>query len=132
MKPRFISYIRGDFGSLSHNSLISVVFVTKAIAAAGSAEPFQDRKVFVHLFKPGDLVQDFASYLQGLVHNGVLHRVGIYFDETTDSLKAFASFWPQTRHLGIEPTGGEVKNRLEETEWVMYDRRRQYLKFAIE
>jgi len=106
--------------------------VTKAIAAAGSAEPFQDRKVFVHLFKPGDLVQDFASYLQGLVHNGVLRRVGIYFDETTDSLKAFASFWPQTRHLGIEPTGGEVKNRLEETEWVIYDRRRQYLKFAIE
>ena len=80
MKPRSIFHIRGDFGSLSHSSLISVVFVTKAIAAAGSVEPFQDRKDFVHLFEPGDLVQDFASYLQGLVHDGTLHRVGIHFN----------------------------------------------------
>jgi len=45
MKPRFIFHIRGDFGNPSHSSLISVVFVTKAIAAADSVEPFQDRKV---------------------------------------------------------------------------------------
>ena len=68
------------------------------------------------------------------MHDGMLHRVGIHFDEKrTDSPKAFASFWPQTRHLGIEPIGGEeVKNRLEETEWVIFDRRRQHPKFAIE
>lgn len=48
-----------------------------------------------------------------LVHDGMLHRVRI----PTDSLKAFASFWPRTGHLGIELIGGEeVKNRLEETE----------------
>lgn len=29
MKPRFIFHIRGNFGNPSHNSLISVVFVTK-------------------------------------------------------------------------------------------------------
>ena len=99
IKPRFIFHIRGDFGNPSHNSPISDVLVTKAIAAASSVEPFQDRKVFVHLFEPGDLVQDFASHLQGPVHDGMLHRVGIYFDEeTTDSLKAFASFWLRTRH----------------------------------
>jgi hypothetical protein len=99
IKPRFIFHIRGDFGNPSHNSPISDVLVTKAIAAASSVEPFQDRKVFVHLFEPGDLVQDFASHLQGPVHDGMLHRVGIYFDEeTTDSLKAFASSWLRTRH----------------------------------
>ena len=124
MKPRSIFHIRGDFGNPSHNSLISVVFVTKATAAAGSVEAFQDRKVFAHLFEPGDLVQDFASYLQGLVHDGMLHRVWVDFDEAIDSLEASASFWPRTRRLGIDPIGGEeVKNRLEETEWVIYDRR---------
>jgi hypothetical protein len=123
MKPSFIFH-RGDFGNPSHNSLISVVSVTKATVAAGSAKPFQDRKVFVHLFELRDLAQDFASYLQGLVHDGMLHRVGVHFDEAIDSLKASASFWPRTRHLGIEPIGGEeVKNRLEETE---------YPKFTIE
>lgn len=45
MKPRFVFRIRGDFGNPSRSSLISVVFVTKAIAAADSVEPFQDRKV---------------------------------------------------------------------------------------
>lgn len=80
MKPRSIFHIRGDFGNPSHNSLISVVFVIKAIAAASSVEPFQDQKDFVHLFELGDLVQDFASYLQGLVHDGMLHRVGIHFN----------------------------------------------------
>lgn len=79
-KPRSIFHIRGDFGNPSHNSLISVVFVTNAIAAAGSVEPFQDRKDFVHLFEPGDLAQDFASYLQVPVHDGMLHRIGIYFE----------------------------------------------------
>ena len=61
MKLRLIFHIRGDFGNPSHNSLISVVFVTKATAAAGSVEAFQDRKVFVHLFELRDLAQDFVS-----------------------------------------------------------------------